>query len=128
MNFYTNKSNSLIDAAIYNANWIIANPDFQNKVNSSELLKTNHFEFNDSDSIEIKLFGPLPFTKKYDLVFYWDNTTLFLNKNKLNIPSEKIAILLINEYVNAVKKNKTAYISIEQVVDDLIYENKIMFF
>lgn len=138
MIFFTKKGDKLIDSAIHNANWIIVNDDFQNR-----LTKYNYSQkallFDAAASIEIVLFKPLPFTKKNDVFSYKDPkypSVLFINKNKLHHKAEKIAIALVTEFLNSnpnlnlfedhlVNHSSSA---ITMIVEKLIKENKIIVF
>lgn len=138
MIFFTKKGDPLIDSAIHNANWIIANDDFQNR-----LAKYNYsqkiFLFDAAVSIEIILFNPLPFTRKNDIFSYKDSNSplvLFINKNKLHYKAEKIAIALVNEFLNSNPNCnlfedyllKCSSSVVTTIVEELIKEKKIIVF
>jgi|GEM_PF-5600001 len=139
MSFFTNRGNPIIDSAIHNANWIISNCDFQNRIAEYDLSDKIFPSYKDDTSFEIILFNPLPFTRKNNLLSYKDQNsplTLFVNKNKLNHKPEKIAIALINEFLNNKQdfnffddyliNNSNSVVS--TIVEDLISKNKIIVF
>ena len=137
MIFFTKKGNPIIDSAIHNANWIITNYDFQNKIAACN-FENKSLSF-DSDSLQLVLFSSFPFTKRYNTFSYKDPNyprTLFINKNRLNYNPEKIAIALVNEFLNYDKNynhfenyliNNSSSI-ITNIIEELIKENIIMVF
>jgi len=138
MSFFTKKGNPLIDSAIHNANWILANYDFQNRIAECNPLNKN-FPSHKDTPFEIVLFGPLPFTRKNNLFSYKDANypaTLFINKNRLDHKPEKIAIALINEFFNN-KQDSNLFddyltnhssSAVTTIVEDLINKNRIIVF
>lgn len=138
MSFFTKNQNQILDSAIHNANWIIANYDFQNKIEEYNSLNNNALNIQDTPK-EIILFNPFPFTQKNNLLSYKEKnnpSALFINKKKLNQEPKKIAIALVNEFLNTKQDYNLfedcltdKYNSIvTTIIEDLIKENKIIVF